>query len=75
MDKGGLITGCIAAMVVAGSYAWRHAWRIPILKALMPGGILQCIGFLIYFFTGTVSRFMRGWSWIYVYHCMLELAA
>ena len=39
------------------------------------GNMVRCISLLIFTCMGTFSRFMRGRSWIYVYQCMLELAA
>ena len=38
VDKREYIAACIAAMMVAGSYTWRHAWRLPILEALNARG-------------------------------------
>ena len=70
------MAGCIAANDGDWFLCLEACVAFPILKALNArGDMVRCISSLIYFCTGTVSRFMRGWSWIYVYQCMLELAA
>ena len=53
------MAGCIAGIAGAWFLCLEACVAFSILKALIPGDMVWCIGFLIYFHAGTVSTRLR----------------